>query len=73
MTRKAIPTLLFFSALLHLYIGLRLQPDLAFNGGAQWGLTLWLVASTLLIPAPLLVRLAPAAVRRAAMARYFGG
>ena len=47
MTRKAIPTLLFFSALLHLYIGLRLQPDLAFNGGAQWGLTLWLVASTL--------------------------
>ena len=59
MTRKAIPTLLFFSALLHLYIGLRLRPDLAFNGGAQWGLTLWLVASTLLIPAPLLVRLSP--------------
>jgi predicted MPP superfamily phosphohydrolase len=59
MSRRAIPTLLLISALLHLYIGLRLQPDLAFNALAQWSLTAWLVASTLLIPAPLLVRLSP--------------
>ncbi|PTU32837.1 metallophosphoesterase [Stenotrophobium rhamnosiphilum] len=59
MTKKAVPTLLFISALLHLYIGLRLQPDLAFSPLAQWSLTVWLVISTLLIPAPLLVRLSP--------------
>lgn len=59
MTRKAVPTLLLFSALLHLYIGLRLQPDLAFSPLAQSGLVVWLVLSTLLIPAPLLVRLSP--------------
>ena len=59
MTRKAIPTLLLISALLHLYIGLRLQPDLAFSSAAQWSLVLWLAISTVLIPAPLLVRLSP--------------
>ncbi len=59
MTRKAVPTLLLISALLHLYIGLRLQPDLAFAPSAQWGLVVWLAISTLLIPAPLLVRLSP--------------
>lgn len=59
MTNRAVPTLLLISALLHLYIGLRLQPDLAFSLVAQWSLMAWLVASTLLIPAPLLVRLSP--------------
>lgn len=59
MTRKAVPTLLLISALLHLYIGLRLQPDLAFSPLAQSGLVVWLVLSTFLIPAPLLVRLSP--------------
>ena len=59
MTNKAVPTLLLLSALLHLYIGLRLQPDLAFIPVAQWTLMAWLVISTLLIPAPLLVRLSP--------------
>ncbi len=59
MNKKAVPVLLTLSALLHLYIGLRLQPDLAFSPAAQWSLTVWLIASTLLIPAPLLVRLSP--------------
>lgn len=59
MTRKAVPTLLLFSALLHLYIGWSLLPDLAFSQLAQDILIGWLMASTLLIPAPLLVRLSP--------------
>lgn len=59
MTNKAVPTLLLLSALLHFYIGLRLPPDLAFNLAAQCSLTAWLVISTFLIPAPLLVRLSP--------------
>jgi predicted MPP superfamily phosphohydrolase len=59
MSRKAIPTLLLFSALLHFYLGLRLLPGLAFSDLAQWAMTLWLVFSTFLIPAPLLVRLSP--------------
>lgn len=59
MTRKAIPTLLLFSALLHTYIGLRLLPGLAISDSVQWVMGLWLVFSTFLIPAPLLVRLSP--------------
>ncbi|TXH06151.1 MAG: metallophosphoesterase [Nevskiaceae bacterium] len=58
MPKRAIPILLALSALLHAYLGWRLLPDLP-DTTAQLALSLWLGASALLCPAPLLVRLSP--------------
>jgi len=50
-----IPTLLVLSALLHLYIGVRLLSDLPWPAAAPW-LALVLVLSALFVPAGLLAR-----------------
>jgi predicted MPP superfamily phosphohydrolase len=58
MSRKSLLTLTALSALLHFYVGLRLLPDLP-AGAWQAAVFTWLLLSTFLAPAPLLVRLSP--------------
>lgn len=52
--RRVIVIVLSLLALLHLYIGLRLLPDMALHGLALGAGVLWLLMSTLLLPAGLM-------------------
>lgn len=56
MNRFTLLRVACLSGLLHLYIGMRLLPDLPIGQPALLAGILWLVVSTLLTPAPLLAR-----------------